>query len=228
MGKLNIYIVEDDPIIAITIETALKKQGYSICGNADNFEEAISEIKQHIPDLVLVDIQLDGIKDGVDLAECLDKLEMPYLYLTSQTDPHTIKRVKETRPLGYIVKPFTENGLRTNIEIAWNNYKNDEEYLTFSANNEYYKIRQSQILYLKAFDNYCYVMTKEREYLVPKTLKHLETQLNCGKFIKTHRSYIVNLLRIDALRTDSLLINNFEIPVSNSKKSKLKQLLQGQ
>lgn len=228
MGKLKIYIVEDDPIIAITIETALKKQGFIICGNADNFEEAIAEIKQNNPDLVLVDIQLDGEKDGVDLAEYLDKLEKPYLYLTSQTDPHTIKRVKQTRPLGYIVKPFTENGLRSNIEIAWNNYINEEEYLSFSANNEHYKIKQSQILYLKAFDNYCYVITLERDYLVPKTLKFLAAQLNAEKFTKSHRSYFVNILKIDSLRTDSLLISNLEIPVSNSKKAKLKNLIQGQ
>lgn len=226
MGQLNIYIVEDDPLISFTIETALKKHGYGICGNADNFEEAISEINQKKPDLVLVDIQLDGEKDGVNLAEKLDRLEIPYLYLTSQTDPHTIKRVKETRPLGYIVKPFTENGLRSNIEIAWNNYKNDEEYLSFSTNNELYKIRQSQILYLKAFDNYCYVITSEREYLVPKTLKFLASQLNSEKFTKTHRSYLVNLLKIESLKTDSLLINNVEIPVSNSQKNQLRQLLQ--
>lgn len=228
MSKLNIYIVEDDPIIAITIETALKKQGYNICGNADNADEALEEIKETNPDLVLLDIQLDGEKDGVDLAECLDRLEKPYLYLTSQTDPHTIKRVKETRPLGYIVKPFTENGLRSNIEVAWNSYKNDEEYLNFSANNEHYKVKQSQILYLKAYDNYCYVITSEHEYLVPKTLKFLAEQLNSEKFIKTHRSYFVNLLKIEALRTDSLLINNIEIPVSSSRKNKLKELIQGQ
>ncbi len=225
MSQLKIYIVEDDPIIAITIETALKKQGYGICGNADNFEEAIEEIKKMKPDLVLVDIQLDGEKDGIHVAEKLDALKIPYLYLTAQTDPHTIKRVKETRPLGYIVKPFTENGLRSNIEIAWNNYKNEEEYFTFSANNELYKIKQSQILYLKAFDNYCYVVTSEKEYLVPKTLKFLASQLNTEKFTKTHRSYFVNLLKIDALRADSLVINNVEIPVSNSKKLHLKQLI---
>lgn len=228
MDQLKIYIVEDDPLIAITIETALKKQGYRICGSAENFEEALEEIKIHKPQLVLVDIQLDGEKDGVHLAEKLDALKIPYLYLTSQTDPNTIKRVKETRPLGYIVKPFTENGLRSNIEIAWNIYKNEAEYLNFSANNELFKIRQSQILYLKAFDNYCYVITHEKEYLVPKTLKFLAAQLNSKKFAKTHRSYFVNLLKIDSLRTDSLLINNIEIPVSNSKKAVLKKLLHDQ
>lgn len=226
MSKLNIYIVEDDPIIAITLESILQKNGYSVCGQADNVEEALTEIKSNKPDLVLVDIQLDGEKDGVDLAENLDMLNKPYLYLTSQTDPHTIKRVKQTRPLGYIVKPFTENGLRSNIEIAWNNYIHDEEFLSFSADNELYKIKQSQILYLKAYDNYCYVITTTRKYLVPKTLKYLSSQLNQEKFVKTHRSYIINLLKVDALCKNVVIINNIEIPISNSRKSTLKQLIQ--
>lgn len=226
MSKLNIYIVEDDPIIAITLESILQKNGYSVCGHADNVDEALTEIKSNKPDLVLVDIQLDGEKDGVDLAENLDMLNKPYLYLTSQTDPHTIKRVKQTRPLGYIVKPFTENGLRSNIEIAWNNYIHDEEFLSFSADNELYKIKQSQILYLKAYDNYCYVITTTRKYLVPKTLKYLSSQLNQEKFVKTHRSYIINLLKVDALCKKVVIINNIEIPISNSRKSTLKQLIQ--
>lgn len=226
MSKLNIYIVEDDPIIAITLESILQKNGYSVCGHADNVDEALTEIKSNKPDLVLVDIQLDGEKDGVNLAENLDMLNKPYLYLTSQTDPHTIKRVKQTRPLGYIVKPFTENGLRSNIEIAWNNYIHDEEFLSFSADNELYKIKQSQILYLKAYDNYCYVITTTRKYLVPKTLKYLSSQLNQEKFVKTHRSYIINLLKVDALCKNVVIINNIEIPISNSRKSTLKQLIQ--
>ncbi|MBB6679952.1 LytTR family transcriptional regulator DNA-binding domain-containing protein [Aequorivita sp. 609] len=226
MSKLNIYIVEDDPIIAITLESILQKNGYSVCGHADNVDEALTEIKSNKPDLVLVDIQLDGEKDGVDLAENLDMLNKPYLYLTSQTDPHTIKRVKQTRPLGYIVKPYTENGLRSNIEIAWNNYIHDEEFLSFSADNELYKIKQSQILYLKAYDNYCYVITTTRKYLVPKTLKYLSSQLNQEKFVKTHRSYIINLLKVDALCKNVVIINNIEIPISNSRKSTLKQLIQ--
>ncbi len=226
MRQLKIYIVEDDPIIAMTIETALIKQGYRFWGHAESCNEALAEIKAKRPDLVLVDIQLDGDEDGVDLASQLDNLKIPYLYLTSQTDPHTIERVKETKPLGYIVKPFTENGLRSNIEIAWSNHENiEEEYVTFSSNCEHHKIKQSQVLYLKAFDNYCYVVTSDKEYLVPKTLKFLAESLNSEKFYKPHRSYFVNLLKVEALRTDTLLINNIEVPVSNSKKSELKQLL---
>lgn len=225
MKSLKIYIIEDEPLIVSTIEAILLKQGYQVCGDSDNVTDALKEIKQVQPDFVLIDIQLEGELTGIDVALQLDVLDIPYLYLTSQTDPKTIEKVKHTKPLGYIVKPFTEASLRSNIEVAWNNYSQQEQdFLVFSSNNQQYKLKQSQVLYLKAFDNYCYVFTENGEYLVPKTLKHLESQLNPNLFVKTHRSYIVNRSKITSLSNNNIMVNDFEIPVSKSHKETIKQL----
>ncbi|MFT5891772.1 MAG: DNA-binding NarL/FixJ family response regulator [Dokdonia sp.] len=97
LKKPRIYIVEDDPIIAATIETALQKQGYKIIGDSENYATALHQIRELKPDLILLDIQLEGDQDGVDLAIELDKEDVPYLYLTSQTDPETISRVKKNK-----------------------------------------------------------------------------------------------------------------------------------
>ena len=130
MKALTVFIVEDEPLIVATIETALKKQGFKVLGDCDEMKESLLLIDKLQPDLVLVDIHLEGLKDGVDLALELDKRKQPYLFLTSQTDPQTIARVKQTKPLGFIVKPFTENGLRSNIELAWHNFSlTEEDYL---------------------------------------------------------------------------------------------------
>ncbi|HRV54585.1 MAG TPA: response regulator transcription factor [Mangrovimonas sp.] len=223
MKLLRIYIVEDEPLIASTIETALLKQGYQVCGDTDNAHGALSDIKSLRPDLVLVDIQLDGDKTGVYLAKQLDSLGVPYIYLTSQTDPQTITEVKQTKPLGYIVKPFTEAGLRSSIEIAWNNYSQEEDdFLVFTSNNMTYKIKQSQILYLKAFDNYCYIFTQDTKYLVPKTLKYTSETLT-DQFIKTHRSYIVNSSKITSISSDFVLLDVIEVPLSQSYKETIRQ-----
>ena len=84
---LKILIVEDEPLIAATIETALKKQAYNVVGEADSFDEALALVRNKQPDLVLLDIQLEGEKDGIALAIELDNSDVPYLFLTSQTDP---------------------------------------------------------------------------------------------------------------------------------------------
>lgn len=220
LKSLNLYIVEDEPLIVSTIEVALRKQGFYAIGDADNFDTALRDIELLKPDLILIDIQLSGAKDGVDLALELDKKNWPYLFLSSQTDPNTIERVKHTNPLGYIVKPFTETGLRTNIELAWHNYNESKQhYLTIRHDGRLHRIEQDSISYLRAFDNYCYIVTETKTYLVPHTLKYMSEQLQGNDFIKAHRSYVVNLKHIISIDKNTISLKNDHIPVSASQKS---------
>jgi len=222
LKALNIYIVEDEPLITVTVETALKKQGFKVLGDSDEYDEALEQIDRKRPDLVLLDIQLEGVKDGIDLAIQLDQRKIPYIYLTSQTDPQTITRVKETNPLGYIVKPFTEAGLRSNIELAWHNFTlTNQEYILLKSEGRTHKINQASITYLKAFDNYCYVHTTSDHYLVPHTLKHTSEKLNSKNFVKTHRSYWVNLKRISSVEKNAVHIGDKHIPLSSTNKEQL-------
>ena len=220
MKSLNIYIVEDEPLIVSTIEVALRKQGFYAIGDAEDYVTALKDIERSKPDLVLVDIQLTGHKDGVDLALELDKRKQPYLFLSSQTDPNTIARVKQTNPLGYIVKPFTETSLRTNIELAWHNYTDSQQhFLTIKQDGRLHRINENTISYLKAYDNYCYVVTQTDTFLVPHTLKHVSEQLQSDTFVKAHRSYVVNLRHIQSIDKTSISLKNDSIPVSASQKS---------
>lgn len=225
MSKPKIYIVEDEPIIVITIKTILEKIDYEVIGDADNVNDAKNEILKGMPDLVLLDIELDGDKDGVDLALQLENKEIPYLFLTAQTDPLTIKKVKQTNPLGYIVKPFTESSLRSNIELAWHNYIKEVQYFVFKTSHEIHKIKQSDILYLKAFDNYCYLFTKNEKHLIPKTLKYIHDQLNSTLFVKTHRSYVVNSAKVTSVDKDTVYLGNEEVPLSKTFKPFIKSII---
>lgn len=220
MIQPSIYIVEDEPLIVSTIEMALRKQGYRITGDSDNVIKALKEINVLNPDLILIDIQLDGYQDGIELALELDKQKLPYLFLTSQTDPETIDRVKKTSPLGYVIKPFTEHSLRSNIELAWHNYElANTHFLMLKSEGRLHKVNQNSVLYLKAFDNYCYVYTASKTYLVPHTLKHMAEQLNKEAFIKTHRSYWVNINHVDSVGLNELVLKTEPIPISASQKS---------
>ncbi|MCB0466129.1 MAG: response regulator transcription factor, partial [Aequorivita sp.] len=206
--------------------SALKKHGFHVLGDSDEYDEALPAIDKTQPDLVLLDIQLEGAKDGIDLAKEMDKRGIPYLYLTSQTDPETIKRVKETQPLGYIVKPFTENGLRSNIELAWHNFSlTNKDFILLKSEGRTHKINQESILYLKAFDNYCYVVTASDKYLVPHTLKKTSEKLNHDNFIQTHRSYWVNIKKISSTTTSTVYLGEEEIPLSSSHKEEILEKL---
>lgn len=227
---LKILIVEDEPLIAATIETALKKQGYRVLGEAESFQTALAAVSNSSPDLVLLDIQLEGDKDGIDLAIELERLGTPYLFLTSQTDPSTIERIKQVSPLGFIAKPFTEAGLRSNIELAWHHLQQLTPVppLIIRANGRTHKIKQRDILYLKAYDNYCYVATTSQTHLTPHTLKKVTAELDPRIFVKTHRSYVVNLKQVTSVSQNSLFLGDKEIPLSSSRRQEVvPQLNQG-
>lgn len=220
MKTPSIYIVEDESLIVSTLEIALGKHGYETLGDADDVISALKDIERLSPELILIDIQLNGQKDGIDLAVELDKRQTPYIFLTSQTDPRTVNRIKETNPLGYIVKPFTEQSLRSQLELAWHGHiSKNGDFITLKSDGRVYRINQNDILYLKAFDNYCYVYTTTRTHLVPHTLKHMSQQLNNETFIKTHRSYWVNTNHIESIEQTKLFLKSEPIPLSASQKS---------
>jgi len=228
----SIYIVEDEPIIARTIKTALEQEGYTICGMADNGKEALYDIEELQPDLVLLDITLKGCVDGITVAQKLQqKTNIPYVFLTSLTDSETTERVKLTKPAGFIGKPFTIASLRNNIEIAL--FKLDEEAqretetivdddaLFIKNKNEFIKLIKGDVLFFEASDFYCYANTLDRKILISRTLKYVENHINDTSFLRIHRSFIINIKKIDAIYDGYVIINKKTIPVSKSNKDKL-------
>lgn len=225
---VRVYIVEDEPLIAETIAIVLKRQGFSVIGEADNVLDAKREIRLFAPDLVLIDIQLAGEGSGVLIARDLDNLKIPYFYITSQTDLMTLQEVKGTSPLGYIAKPFTEAGLRSSIEVGWNTYRKSEpDYFTFNFEGAKVRISQEQIHYLEAFDNYCYLFTAEKRYLLPKTLKHIAELLNPDKFLKIHRSFWVNSSYVSSVSGSKVFIGSTVLPLSDSHRNKFLERFMG-
>jgi CheY-like chemotaxis protein len=119
MTQAKVFFVEDDEILAKVVEWRLGKLGYTICGSAATGVEAIALIKEKEPDIVLLDIELKGHMDGIDVGEFLSsKTKIPFIYLTSHTEDDILKRAINTKPKGYIKKPFSDDDLRIAIELA--------------------------------------------------------------------------------------------------------------
>jgi signal transduction histidine kinase len=115
----NILIVEDEHIIALDIKRTLAKAGYNITGIAVCADEAIQQAAQKQPDLVLMDISIEGDIDGIETAMQLhEAYQIPIIYLTAHADEGTLNRAKATPTFGYIQKPFNRHELTTMIEIA--------------------------------------------------------------------------------------------------------------
>jgi DNA-binding NarL/FixJ family response regulator len=124
--SLRVLIVEDDPIIADDIESVLANGGFDIAGKAYTSSQAFDQLASRYPDLVLLDILIKGDKDGIDIAQVIrQKYQLPFIYITSFSDPDTLNRAKPTMPYGYIVKPFRDRDIITAIDLGM--YRHAEE-----------------------------------------------------------------------------------------------------
>ena len=221
--KTKILIVEDEPIIASDIEMILEDLEYEVTGIAISAEEAIEGIDRNKPDLVLLDINIEGDIDGVMLAEDINrKYKIPFVFLTSNADKMTINRVKRTKPAGFVTKPFSEKDLQSNIEIALFSSKpkvdNNDKVTSFfvKEGSSLIKIDVDKLMLAKADDNYTKIYTVDGSHLLSSTLKKIEDKLPTDKFVRTHRSYVVNVNFIDKIEDGYLFIDTHRLPIGRS------------
>jgi len=219
--KSKILIVEDEPIIATDIEMILEDLGYEVVGIEDNAIDALAFIKTTKPDLILLDINLEGDIDGVMLAQDInDFFKIPFIYLTSNTDSLTINRVKRTQPAGFIIKPYSEKDLESSIEIALFSKPQKKE----APKNEFFiregnsliKVNLDDLMFLKAEDNYTRLFTNNKNYILSFNLKKVAGKLPTESFIRIHRSFIVNIQFIDRIKEGKLYIDKHKLPIGRS------------
>ncbi|MBK8520646.1 MAG: response regulator transcription factor [Chitinophagaceae bacterium] len=123
MIEVRVLIVEDEPIIAEDIASALKTNDFEVSAIVYSKEDALAELKNNQPDLVLLDINLHGGEEGIEIAKLInEKYFLPFVFLTSYSDKQTLQYAKSTEPSGYVVKPFSDAGLYATLEIALYNH----------------------------------------------------------------------------------------------------------
>jgi len=126
MPKARILIAEDEAIVAEDLFRKLGHLGYKICGVTASGEEAVALARERRPDLVLMDIRLQGPMDGIEAAQIIrQECSIAVIYLTAHADSATLQRAKLTEPFGYILKPFEEPDLEAHIQVAL--YKHQAE-----------------------------------------------------------------------------------------------------
>jgi len=128
MNHLSILIVENEYIESLDIKQGLESFNYHVCDIADNTLDAIKMVEKYLPDLVLMDINLQEKNDGIGATKIIqEKYNIPVVYLTANTDQQTIELVKKTRPFGFIVKPFFNRELNGTIKTALYKHKIENE-----------------------------------------------------------------------------------------------------
>ncbi len=119
MKKVRILIVEDQRIVAEDIKRTLLDMGYDVTSIESSGEDAVNAAQKDNPDLVLMDILLNGEINGIEATDRIHtRSEIPIVYLTAYADEETLQQVMVTNPFGYLIKPFEDKELRTTIAVA--------------------------------------------------------------------------------------------------------------
>jgi two-component system response regulator LytT len=235
MSNLKILIVEDEAIIAEDIKIQLIKLGYQVTGIARNYNMGLKMVEEDPPDIVLVDIRLEGTYDGIDLVQAVkEKYDLPAIFLTSHADKATVEKAKKVKPEGYLLKPFKREDLYTSIEIAFTNYierltdiqaakvfENDsspavQNSIFVKKDHLLIKIRFDELKWIRAERNYVELHCDDKMHLTRSTLREILDKLPQEKFIQVQRSYAVNIDHITAIEFSAIFIGNTEIPVGRS------------
>ncbi len=224
------FVVEDNGVNRIALETILEENKYAIAGSFSNAEDAWVALKNKEVDIVLIDINLSGIKDGIWLGNKIRKEHhLAFVYLTAYGDQETIQKVKDTQPNGYLMKPYNEPTLLTTIDIAIQSFKNKKTATTNSIfikdNYVSIKLNLTDVLYIQSEGNYLEVFLEDKKHLVRAKLTEFLSSLPKDTFLQAHRRFIVNTSKISLIGNGFVKIQGKEIPVSKTFESAIKEQL---
>jgi two-component system, response regulator PdtaR len=122
MDRIKILVAEDERIIAMDLKNTLQKLGYQVTSVVNTAVDVIQKVEVEKPDVVLMDIMLESMLDGIEAAHILSyKYNVPIIYVTAYNDEQTLNRARATHPFDYIIKPYDEHKLKEKIDSAVRN-----------------------------------------------------------------------------------------------------------
>jgi DNA-binding LytR/AlgR family response regulator len=174
----------------------------------------------------------------------VEHYHIPFIFLTAFSDNRSLARAKAVHPQAYLVKPFKKDDLFTAIEIALHNYTTNlrqlqsgtaakqsstgmlcRDYIFIKEKDLFHKIKANQIRFLKSEHIYVTVATQDHEYLVRSSLTDYLTKFDPASFLRTHRSYAINIDYITSVNTHHVVLGDTEIPIGKEYRDQLMQQL---
>lgn len=223
-NDFNIVIVDDEVLIAEFLKDELTALGYTNLRLAHNKQQALKAIAEVEPDLILLDIRMKDEKEGIEIAEEINRsFKIPFVFITAHSDKEIIRQALATNPLGYLTKPFKQMDVYAVVHLAETQQeKNTEQFLVFKNGYETIRISCSTILYAQSDDNYIHIFTTDKKYTVRNTLEWFRENTPSAFFHQSHRSFVVNITKITKTTSKSVFVDGVEIPVSRGRSIELK------
>lgn len=238
MEKVSVLIIEDTAAESTALTQMLEAHDYTVVGIARSNQEALELFFANKVDILIIDIFLNGVPEGISFAETLNNVPhaaRPFVFLTSSTDRGIFERAKLTRPFSFLLKPFNELEVLYALEMAVekfyeqpNVFQEEEQntvvskdYLFIKKNDSLKKVRVADIVYIEVEERYCTIRTESEKFVIHISLTKIIELLDPLLFSRTHRNFIVNLDKIEEIQpSDNLVIltGKHFIPVSEKYK----------
>ena len=235
--QYSILVVEDEVLAADRIEMLIDKLGYECQEIVDNSTDALAAMEHLVPDLVLMDINIRGAYDGIELADLIQAQHpVPIIFVTSLHDDFTFRRIARTNPVAYIVKPFSDVQLGRTIDLVFQQLAEKEaaindqvqvsvrpeqaDYFFIKKGKILEKLPLLEVLYLEADGRYSVIHLAQRKYLVRLPLKELCQVFHQLDLIQVHRSYFVHKNKIDRMNLEDFVVEiaGHQVPLSRREK----------
>ena len=232
MSEITVLIVEDDFSYALEVEMIIQELGYIVLDVVKNSEDAIKLIVEKKPDLILIDIFINGQKDGIEVAQQVSELAIPIIFITSHNKPDVYERTRGLAPFAFIIKPFDKFTLQSTIESAVNllgsglsplEEEPPQDHFFIKQNNQLDKVELEDIHWIEADGNYCILHTTNRRYAVKISLRRIKKRLPENIFMQIHRGQIVQLALIQNLdlTEKTVVLLNTSLPLGPKYKNEL-------
>ena len=206
--SVKVFVVEDELVHLEALKITIEELGLQLVGECGDADTAFAAIRDARPDVLLVDIALPGLLNGIMLAEKVNReLKIPHIFTTSFDSDEVISQAVKTNPVGYLRKPVDAVNLKAAVQIAVNstgsnnilaNDKQDLQTVFVKAGDKLIRVNVDEIVMIKADgENYISLVTERKEILSRTTLKEFCKRLP-HNFIQIHRSYYINIKHLDS------------------------------
>lgn len=220
--KRNFLIVEDEVFISEHLKQLIVKCGHQVTKICSTEKSAFEAIAGSPPDFAFLDIRLIGSNSGINIGKKLHELAIPFMYITSFVDKATIQEAVDTQPMGYLVKPFTNDEI---IQAIQKFVQLETDCIHIKTGNETQRLNPDNIVFAQSDSNYVELHLTSGKHLARIKLAEIIEQINRSDFIQVHRSFAVNLQHVKAFSSKHLQVGDHKIPVSKSYMQLIQDLL---
>ena len=237
--SLNIMIVEDEELLSSMMEMQVDILGHHLVASVADSAKALEVFDNNTVDIVLMDININGPYDGVELTEMIRSKQNQHvevIFVTSNHDEMSFRRASRTQPAAFITKPFTEVQLQRTIALVAQKIASElprEQHfepslveqgtLFIKKNNLIKKVAIADIYYLESDGRYCRVFTSSEMILANSTLKNMMDRIPGDLFLQCHRRFVVNITKVKSINVeeDMIIMEERSVPMSRREKEKI-------